>query len=304
MDDARIRLLSEPRQGLAFARNAGVVAALGSIVAFTDDDVEVARDWVETIVSSLDGNPAVDGVGGRVLPAWECGPRPTWLTREHWAPLALQDHGDTAVVRPHQPIGLIGANVAFRREVFERIGAVLHRRAASEGRDRIDRRSRAARAALRGRRADALSAADAGARARASRSLRSRLPSPLARGARPFPCLDATRRRWSVAAVAVRHPRRTCCARPCATPSTGCAPSSPATGTARFCAELRLRSSRGSYGLGSPADLGRHSLLQPGALPGGGDRERVGAQPRRSHGGGRWIDGRSGRGRGAVSGAS
>jgi len=123
IDDPRIRLVGEPRQGLAFARNTGVDAALAPIVAFTDDDVEVARDWVETIVSSLDGNPAVDGVGGRVLPAWESGPRPRWLTREHWAPLALQDHGDTrSTFDQHHPIGLIGANVAFRREVFERVG--------------------------------------------------------------------------------------------------------------------------------------------------------------------------------------
>jgi len=123
IDDPRIRLVGEPRQGLAFARNTGVDAALAPIVAFTDDDVEVSRDWVETIVSSLDGNPSFDGVGGRVLPAWECGPRPTWLTREHWAPLALQDHGDTrAIFDRNHPIGLIGANVAFRREVFDRIG--------------------------------------------------------------------------------------------------------------------------------------------------------------------------------------
>lgn len=123
MEDPRIRLVSEPRQGLAFARNAGLDAALGPVLAFTDDDVEVARDWVETIVTTLDKNPAVDGVGGRVLPAWECGRRPGWLTREHWAPLALQDHGDarTTFDRGH-PIGLIGANVAFRRKVFERVG--------------------------------------------------------------------------------------------------------------------------------------------------------------------------------------
>ena len=123
MEDPHIRVVNEPRQGLSFARNAGVAAARGSIVAFTDDDVEVARDWVETIVTSLDKNPSVDGVGGRVLPAWECGSRPGWLTREHWAPLALQDHGDArATFDRSRPIGLIGANVAFRREVFERVG--------------------------------------------------------------------------------------------------------------------------------------------------------------------------------------
>jgi glucosyl-dolichyl phosphate glucuronosyltransferase len=122
MDESRIRLISEPRQGLSFARNAGLDAARGEIVAFTDDDVEVVPDWVETIVTLLERNPAAAGVGGRVLPAWESG-RPCWLTRDHWAPLALQDHGDTRrVFDRNHPIGLVGANVAFRRGVFDRVG--------------------------------------------------------------------------------------------------------------------------------------------------------------------------------------
>jgi glycosyltransferase involved in cell wall biosynthesis len=120
--DPRVRLIPEPRQGLSFARNAGIAAARAPIVAFTDDDVEVAPDWVDTIVTTLARHPGVDGVGGRVLPAWQHG-RPPWLTREHWAPLALQDHGDARRVFDRAaPIGLIGANVAFRRGVFDRIG--------------------------------------------------------------------------------------------------------------------------------------------------------------------------------------
>ncbi|HET7697252.1 MAG TPA: glycosyltransferase [Vicinamibacterales bacterium] len=120
--DRRVRLIREPRQGLSFARNAGLAASGAPVVAFTDDDVEVAPDWVETIVSTLARHPGVDGIGGRVLPAWENG-RPRWLTREHWAPLALQDHGDSRRVFDRAtPIGLIGANVAFRRTVFDRVG--------------------------------------------------------------------------------------------------------------------------------------------------------------------------------------
>ena len=32
-------------------------------------------------------------MGGRVLPVWPA-PPPAWLTRDHWAPLALVDHGE------------------------------------------------------------------------------------------------------------------------------------------------------------------------------------------------------------------
>jgi glycosyltransferase involved in cell wall biosynthesis len=117
-----LQIVKEPRQGLSFARNAGLAAARGEIVAFTDDDVEVAPDWIDTIASTLGTHPDVDVVGGRVLPAWP-DEKPSWLTRDHWAPLALQDHGDAARVFDRgTPIGLIGANVAFRRAVFDRIG--------------------------------------------------------------------------------------------------------------------------------------------------------------------------------------
>jgi cellulose synthase/poly-beta-1,6-N-acetylglucosamine synthase-like glycosyltransferase len=46
-----------------------------------------------------------------------------WLTRAHWGPLALQDHGDAPLTfDAKQPVCLIGANVAFRRSVFGRVG--------------------------------------------------------------------------------------------------------------------------------------------------------------------------------------
>jgi glycosyltransferase involved in cell wall biosynthesis len=120
--DTRVRRLRESRQGLSHARNTGIAAARGDIIAFTDDDVVAAPDWVQTIVASLDSRPDVDGVGGRVLPEWHES-RPAWLTRAHWGPLALQDHGDRArVFDRHLPIGLVGANLALRTTVFHRVG--------------------------------------------------------------------------------------------------------------------------------------------------------------------------------------
>ena len=121
-DDPRVVVVKEPRQGLSYARNAGLAAARADILALTDDDVEVAPDWIDTIITTMTAHQDVDAVGGRVLPAWP-DEKPSWLTRTHWAPLALQDHGDAnRVFDRSSPIGLIGANVAFRRAVFERVG--------------------------------------------------------------------------------------------------------------------------------------------------------------------------------------
>jgi glucosyl-dolichyl phosphate glucuronosyltransferase len=118
----RVRYVFEPRQGIAHARNTGILAAAARIIAFTDDDVRVARDWATTILAVLTAHPEAACVGGKVLPNWP-GACPTWLTQEHWAPLALLDYGEVPLpISSERRLCLITANVAYRREVLERLG--------------------------------------------------------------------------------------------------------------------------------------------------------------------------------------
>jgi len=118
----RLRYVFERSQGLSYARNRGIEVARGAIVAFTDDDVRVGDDWVERIVRALDAHPEVDYVGGRVMPHWLQQP-PRWLTTAHWSPLALQDYGPEPLVSSRdRAICLVGANLAFRRPVFDYVG--------------------------------------------------------------------------------------------------------------------------------------------------------------------------------------
>ncbi|NEO41927.1 MAG: glycosyltransferase [Moorea sp. SIOASIH] len=60
-------LVSESRQGLAYARNAGFVASTGDIVIATDDDVTVPPDWLEKLIAPF-ARPDVMIVTGNVLP--------------------------------------------------------------------------------------------------------------------------------------------------------------------------------------------------------------------------------------------
>jgi GT2 family glycosyltransferase len=48
-----VRYLRQPNQGLSAARNAGIRAATGEIVAFTDDDCRADEDWLYYLVSDL-----------------------------------------------------------------------------------------------------------------------------------------------------------------------------------------------------------------------------------------------------------
>ena len=112
----------EPRQGVSHARNTGIANSRAPIVAFVDDDVWVARNWLASIRREFDANPDVVCIGGKVLPQWDA-PPPNWLTREHWSPIALQDYGDQPVeIDGTNQLCLLTANIAFRKRIFAEIG--------------------------------------------------------------------------------------------------------------------------------------------------------------------------------------
>jgi cellulose synthase/poly-beta-1,6-N-acetylglucosamine synthase-like glycosyltransferase len=63
-----LRVLSEPHPGISSARNCGIAAATGSIVAFTDDDVVVDPGWAGAIAGRFESHPDEQAVAGMVLP--------------------------------------------------------------------------------------------------------------------------------------------------------------------------------------------------------------------------------------------
>lgn len=112
-----ISMESVEPSGLATARNCGVAAACGDIVAFLDDDAVAAPDWLEHLAAAFI-DPEVIGAGGEILPLWPAA-RPRWFPEEfHWVV------GCTYRGLPEKPSkvrNLIGANMAFRRVVFEKV---------------------------------------------------------------------------------------------------------------------------------------------------------------------------------------
>ena len=59
--------VEEPRQGVAYARNAGINASKGDILITIDDDVTVPSDWLEKIIAPL-AQQDVAIVTGNILP--------------------------------------------------------------------------------------------------------------------------------------------------------------------------------------------------------------------------------------------
>jgi GT2 family glycosyltransferase len=129
-DDPRVRWVHEPRQGLSFARNAGLAAARGEYVVFTDDDVLVDEHWVARLVEAFDAAPGVACVTGAILPAEQETPAQLWLEeyggyhkgfrREVYD---LVEHRRDAPLYPYDSGRFgSGANMAFRANALRALG--------------------------------------------------------------------------------------------------------------------------------------------------------------------------------------
>ena len=118
----KVLYIVETKQGNSFARNSGIKAAQADIIAFIDDDVTVETNWLRSCMDVFTSREELSFVGGSVLPEWNEAP-PRWVTSEHWAPLALLDYGPTEFcISGNSPRGLLTANIAFRRNVFDQLG--------------------------------------------------------------------------------------------------------------------------------------------------------------------------------------
>jgi glycosyltransferase involved in cell wall biosynthesis len=106
------------QKGLADARNTGIKAAQGEIIAFIDDDASAEEDWLEELVSCY-SDPGVIACGGEILPVWEGGRRPDWLADEFLWTIGCTYRGmqTEGAIR-----NMIGCNMSFRSSVFQEVG--------------------------------------------------------------------------------------------------------------------------------------------------------------------------------------
>lgn len=105
--------IHQSNMGLSAARNTGLEAATGSIIAYTDSDCYADADWLSLLVHQLQRTGAA-AVGGPNLTPKD-GRVPTLVSASPGQPTHVLE---TDYIAEHIP----GCNMAFRREALEDIG--------------------------------------------------------------------------------------------------------------------------------------------------------------------------------------
>ena len=116
-----LRMVTETKQGLSNARNCGIEASVGDYIAIVDDDETLEDSFVESYIEFFDSFPTAMAAGGAVKACYESA-RPRWMSRFTEQMIANPLDLDIAVTLFPQNRVPAGGNMAFRREVFDRVG--------------------------------------------------------------------------------------------------------------------------------------------------------------------------------------
>jgi GT2 family glycosyltransferase len=108
--------IHDPKRGKCRVQNRAITRAQGSIIALIDDDLVAGENYLTGIERFFFQHPEFAAMKGKVLPARD----PKSVAGENWVymDLPIVDHG--AAVREVR--GVLGANMAFRAEVFSKLG--------------------------------------------------------------------------------------------------------------------------------------------------------------------------------------
>ncbi len=112
-----LRRLSEPEPGQYSAINTAIGAANGALIVKTDDDAVPEPAWLRRLVAAAEAAPDFTVFGGAIAAEWPTD-TPRWLATE-------AARGYFAITDPSQGAGPCapnkpwGANIAFRRDIFD-----------------------------------------------------------------------------------------------------------------------------------------------------------------------------------------
>ena len=121
------RIVHEPKEGVNYARNAGIENTTGDLLLFVDSDLDFDPGWLRAFLAATTDRPDAQVFAGRVRVGRVEAPLPAWLAVNgpfvRTSIVVQCDYGDKLVELPlNESSGPIGPNMGFRRNIFQRFG--------------------------------------------------------------------------------------------------------------------------------------------------------------------------------------
>jgi glycosyltransferase involved in cell wall biosynthesis len=115
------RYFVEKEQGLSYARNRGIKLATGDILIYVDDDVTVEKEFLQNYYSFFEQHSAAMAAGGQVIPKYLT-KKPKWMSYFTLQLITGYIYKGENISEFKYGKYPTGANTAFRKEVFDKIG--------------------------------------------------------------------------------------------------------------------------------------------------------------------------------------
>ncbi len=112
----------ENNKGLSYARNRGLKEAKYPIVVYIDDDVILSRDYLKKIHFFFDKTKLAQGAGGKVIPKYERGEEPLWMSKYLYGFIGKVDYGNEIVQFNDHMKYPAGCNMIYKKELLLKIG--------------------------------------------------------------------------------------------------------------------------------------------------------------------------------------
>src|SRR5690606_1766917 len=117
-----ISYVYELNKGLSFARNRGITEAKSPVIAYVDDDVILTPDYLKELISFFDQHPEAAGAGGKVIPKYESGSEPVWMSKYLAGFVGNVNHGPEMKQFTAEMKYPAGCNMIYKKEVLLEAG--------------------------------------------------------------------------------------------------------------------------------------------------------------------------------------
>jgi len=111
----------ETNQGLSYARNRGIKEATGDILIYVDDDAAVQKEYLQAYYDFFEQHSQAMAAGGPIIPVYET-QKPKWMSHFTLPMMTGHLYKGNRVLEFKGGEYPIGANTAYRKSVFEKVG--------------------------------------------------------------------------------------------------------------------------------------------------------------------------------------